>query len=101
MEKYDLTNPKTLLQLSSLMGGPIIPLAFKLLDKIFGSEATKEQGRVAAELIRHGKENGVDEMEITVNNTKGFKLNVPLDDGIKVDTVIGSDEKMTIKVKYK
>lgn len=24
-----------------------------------------------------------------------------LDDGIKVDTMIGSDEKMTIKVKYK
>ena len=34
-------------------------------------------------------------------NYRGLKLNLPIDETIKVDTLIGSDEKMTIKVKYK
>ena len=39
-------------------------------------------------------------MEITIDNHKGFKLNVPME-GEKIDTSIGSNDKMTLKVKYK
>ncbi|MBQ2173511.1 MAG: hypothetical protein II453_00065 [Alphaproteobacteria bacterium] len=31
-------------------------------------------------------------------NYRGLKLNLPIDETIKVDTLIGSDEKMTIQV---
>lgn len=40
-------------------------------------------------------------MEIILDNTKGFHFDAPIDEKCKIDTVIGSDEKVTIKVKYK
>ena len=116
MEKYDLTNKKelvnviTVLMSSSLAptllaANPLFPVILKfggmILDKIFSTETLKLQKDTAESLIKRGKENGVDEMEITVKNTRGFKLNVPIDDSIKIDTMIGADEKMHIKVKYK
>lgn len=52
-------------------------------------------------LIEAGKANGVDEMEIKLDNKKGLHIDAPIDEKCKIDTVIGSDEKVTIKVKYK
>lgn len=100
MKKYDLTNKEVLSEVLSSTGGIVYPLIRYAFDRLLASEATKTQSKAASELIRQGKEKGVDEMEITMNNTKGFKLNVPLDD-VNIDTILGSDEKMTIKVKYK
>ena len=40
-------------------------------------------------------------MEITVKNSRGFKLNMPIDEKLKIDALIGADEKMHIKIKYK
>ena len=116
MEKYDLTNNKELIKVTKdIMSGsfanallavnPLVPVILKfggmILDKIYSTETLKLQKDTAESLIKRGKENGVDEMEITVKNSRGFKLNVPIDDGIKIDTMIGADEKMHIKVKYK
>ena len=116
MEKYDLTNKKELIKVTKdIMSGPfanaliavnpLVPVILKfggmILDKIYSTETLKLQKDTAEQLIKRGKENGVDEMEITVKNSRGFKLNVPIDDGIKIDTMIGADEKMHIKVKYK
>ena len=39
-------------------------------------------------------------MEIVLNNTKGFKLNIPLEGG-KIDTVLGNDGKIHVKVRFK
>ena len=39
-------------------------------------------------------------MEITIQNSRGLKLNIPAEEA-QIDTVIGSDEKMHIRVKYK
>lgn len=72
----------------------------KIIDSIFNSDTSERQAKAAEELIKQGKENGVDNMEITIDNTKGFKLNIPIED-VKIDTMIGGDEKMIIKVKYK
>jgi hypothetical protein len=115
MEKYDLTNKKELVKVAKkLMSGPFannliagnhaIPNIWELgkmvLDKLFPSEMQELQKDTAEQLIKRGKEEGVDEMEITIKNSRGFKLNIP-DDGLKIDTLIGADEKMHIKVKYK
>ena len=72
-----------------------------ILDKVFSSDTLKLQKETAEQLIKRGKEEGVDAMEITVNNSRGFKLNMPIDESLKIDTMIGADEKMHIKVKYK
>jgi hypothetical protein len=116
MEKYDLTDKKELIKVTKyIMSGPfanaliavnpLVPVILKfggmILDKIYSTETLKLQKDTAESLIKRGKENGVDEMEITVKNSRGFKLNVPIDDGIKIDTLIGADDKMHIKVKYK
>ena len=116
MEKYDLTNKKELVNvIKDLMGSsfaapliavnPLIPVVVKfgsmIIEKIFSSEILKLQKDTAEQLIKRGKEEGVDEMEITVKNSRGFKLNMPIDENLKIDTLIGADEKMHIKVKYK
>ena len=45
----------------------------------------------------------MDEMTIKLKTTNGFNLSIPIDDKgkYKIDTMIGNDNKMTIKVKYK
>ena len=40
-------------------------------------------------------------MEITLDNKKGLHFDAPIDEGIKIGTVLGSDEKVRIRVKYK
>jgi len=117
--KFDLTNKDELRSIISgsaitigMMGAalataPIAPITVPILiagkyvaEKIFSNDTIKAQQEAAEKLIIAGKANGVDEMEITVNNTRGFKINIPVD-GVKIDTAVGADEKMIIKVKYK
>lgn len=102
MKKYDLTSNKDIQRIVSDFGmNPLNALAKYALDKITDlSNAWNTQRDVATRLIKEGKEHGVKEMEITINNTRGLKFNVPMDD-VKIDTVVGADEKMHIKVKYK
>jgi hypothetical protein len=99
---YDLTNRKELKNVieSLIDTNPLVSLVKIVLDKLFLTDTTKAQQETAIILIEKGKESGVDEMEITVDNTSGFKLNIPVDD-IKIDTMVGADEKLHIKVKYK
>ena len=116
MEKYDLTNKKELVNvITDLMGSslaptliavnPLFPVVLKfgsmILDKVFSTETLKLQKDTAEQLIKRGKEDDVDEMEITINNSRGFKLNIPIDESVKIDTMVGADEKMNIRVKYK
>lgn len=102
MKKYDLTSNKDIQRIVSDFGmNPLNALAKYALDKITDfSNAWNTQRDVATRLIKEGKEHGVKEMEITINNTRGLKFNIPMDD-VKIDTVVGADEKMHIKVKYK
>ena len=110
--KFDLTNKDELLSIitgsafdmgvmsASAIINPIVPpilVAGKYVaEKIFSKDTLKAQQEAAEKLIKAGHDNNVDEMEITVNNTRGFKLNVPLDD-VKIDTVVGADEKCVLK----
>lgn len=78
-----------------------VGMLYKIGKMIFDSDSVKKQGKTVEDLIKAGKEKGVDEMEIILDNKKGFHFDAPIDDGIKIDTVLGSDEKVRIRVKYK
>ena len=101
MKTYDLTSKKGVLDAIAtyqLFGfNPILGLAKLALDKLSSS---KDQGKIAEELIRKGKENGVKEMEITIDNNKWFGLSVPIE-GVNIKAKAGSDEKTHLKVTYK
>ena len=98
---YDLTDKKTLSNtIEILTANPVFAVGMELINKLFSTDTIKAQQATAEKLIEQGKDSGVDEMEIVVDNTRGFKLNLPIDKDIKIDTIIGADEKMHIKVKY-
>ena len=68
----------------------------EILD-IFKTDTSK-QAIAAEELIKAGKDNGVDKMEIKFQLVGG-RLNIP-EDGI-IDMQIGKSEETCIKVIYK
>ena len=83
---YDLTDKKTLSNtIEILTANPVFAVGMELINKLFSTDTIKAQQATA---------------ENVVDNTRGFKLNLPIDKDIKIDTIIGADEKMHIKVKY-
>ena len=64
------------------------------------SDNTKEQAEVAGELLKKGKELGVKNMQITLNNTKGINLKIPID-GVDITTMVGSNNTITVNAEYK
>ena len=102
IQKYDLTNQSELKEIITtyVFSDPVLALGKYVFDKIFSTDTFALQKETAEKLIQRGKENGVSEMEITIDNKRGFKLNVPVE-GVQIDTRLGADEKMHVKVKYK
>ena len=109
MKNFDLTTQKGMESVKKYIGdnatlfavNPVLGLGKYVIDKIFDSSKTYEaQREVAVELIKKGKENGVDEMEITMENNRGGKFNIPVEDA-KIDASVGTDEKLHVRVKYK
>lgn len=83
--------------------GELLKFAEKIFEKLFGhgpEELDRSKRETIERLIRSGKEQGVDEMEIKTKDTRGLKLNVPAED-ITIDFVVGNDNDTIIKVKYK
>ena len=62
--------------------------------------AIEAQRKVALDIIRAGKENDADEIEITISQKAGVSLGSDVD-GIPIEFIVGSSDKMTLKVKYK
>ncbi|MBQ7711312.1 MAG: hypothetical protein IJT39_05735 [Bacteroidales bacterium] len=102
MKHYNLTTIEGLKVAKEVLTSvnPFADLAVKVVEKILSSDSSKEQARIAEKLIKQGKENNVDEMEITLNNTKGLDMKIPMD-GVEITTMVGSKEETVIKVKYK
>ena len=99
-KKYDLTKKDVLW---AVLGdwNSIIKVGKSLIDSFFNNtESISKQQEAAEALIKRGKEEGVDEIEITLENTNGFKFNAPIE-GVNIDACLGSNDKMTLKVKYK
>ena len=79
-------------------------LAEKLVSTIkdfFSNDKTMEgQKATAIELIKAGKNNNVDEIEIILEQDAGINIEAEVE-GIPVKAMIGKDGKMKLKVKYK
>lgn len=102
MKHYNLTTIEGLKVAKEVLTSvnPFANLAVKVVEKILSSDSSKEQARIAEKLIKQGKENNVDEMEITLRNAKGIDLKIPTD-GVDVTMTVGANEMTTLKVKYK
>ena len=70
-------------------------------DSLTQKDKIEAQKDMVSTLIKQGKENGVDNMEITVDNTVGLSFNGSQIDGCPIKATLGSNDKMTIKVQYK
>lgn len=100
MKKFDLTTEAGLNLVRSYF--PLPYLIFKIGNAILSrnSESVRKQKEMAEALIEKGYRDGVDEMEITVDNSTGVKINIPTDK-CSVDTLVGTNDKMTLRIKYK
>ena len=87
-----IQNPATALIKMALEKG------YDLLTQKDKIEAQKD---MVSTLIKQGKENGVDNMEITVDNTVGLSFDGSQIDGCPIKATLGSNDKMMIKVQYK
>lgn len=101
---FDLTTKKGQKEASQYLVpgllGITLPLGIAawLISK--NKKSASGQGELAERLIKTGKENGVDNLEITVDKKVGssFETNIK---GVSINSMLGSDDKMTLKVKYK
>ena len=59
-----------------------------------------EQRKVAIDIIRAGKENGADEIEITISQKAGVGLSSDVD-GVPIEFIVGASGTMKLKIKYK
>lgn len=101
--KFDLTTEKGLKTASDIAAVfPMVSLASKIGKAILSrnTESVQNQRAVAEALIEKGYRNGVDEMEITMDNTTGAKISIPMDK-CSVETMLGADDKLTLRVKFK
>jgi hypothetical protein len=113
-QRYDVTSPEArkaaLVQALSPpwwlhvipVGVPVWTL-WKFAELYSAESAAREvesQRRTAVEIIKAGKEHGVDELEITVSEQAGVSLGSSID-GFPVQFNAGTQGKMTVKVKYK
>lgn len=81
-----------------LLSNPILFIGKMLVDKLFTS--TQESGKVIEDIIRKGREEGVDVMEIIYHDKGGFDFNAPID-GVEIKAHAGKDNTIKMKVKYK
>lgn len=72
----------------------------KLSSLVSGKDISEEQRMTALEVIKAGKENNVEEIEIEVDQAVGMKL-ISDNEVLKSNAVIGSSGRMKIKIKYK
>lgn len=96
-EKWDLTTDQGVLKAIVLLGTPI-PSILAFLRDFFNTDTSK-QAEMVERLIRQGKKDGVDEMEIKLKKFAGISLNIPED--VNIELKAGKDEETIIKVKYK
>ena len=94
---WDLTNKKGMLHAYNQMYS-IPKMAYELIKDFLSTDTTK-QAKTVEDIIRAGRGNHVDMMEIKLKKFWGGKINVPED--INIDMKLGKDEETIIKVKYK
>ena len=76
MLQYNLTTKEGIQKAKESLTfvNPVASFLIKIAEKVLKSDNSKEQAQLAEELIKQGKKNKVDEMEITLSNTKGVDV---------------------------
>ena len=72
----------------------------KAWDLFSTNDTIQEQRKTAVDLIKAGKDNGVDEMKIIIDETAGLDIGSEVE-GIPVRAKIGKSGKVSLEVKYK
>lgn len=112
-EKFDLTTPEGFGKVAEFLSNDKIMKGFRLLfpghalllklgktlmDKVFSTP--EEMGKVVNDLIKEGKEQGVEEMEIKMKDKGGINLDGIVCDACNVNFHIGKDQEIIMNVKY-
>jgi len=61
--------------------------------------SVEQQIKVLPDLLEAGKKNGVDEMEVEVDNKVGAYFKSPIE-GVNIEAGVGSKNTMKLKIKY-
>ena len=109
-QKFDLTTQEgrknALLQLALNPFSPYYFIGKALFDGIASltsgtnEKEIEEQRKAAIDIIRAGKENGADEIEITMSQKAGVGLASDVD-GVPIEFIVGASGTMKLKIKYK
>jgi hypothetical protein len=97
----DLTTPEGRDDVLELLC-PALPLFRKALDafKTYVVDSTQAQKQAAVDIIRAGRDSGVESMTIKMERTAGIDLGVSVDD-IPLKMKVGDSGTVEIFVKYK
>lgn len=72
----------------------------KAWNLISSPDTIQEQRKTAIDLIKAGRDNGIDEMKITLDQTAGIDIGADIE-GLPIKAKIGKSGKMTLEIKYK
>lgn len=112
-EKFDLTTPEGFGKVAEFLSSEKIIKGFRnfspvsyllvklgkaLMDKVFSTP--DEMGKVVSDLIKEGKERGVEEMEIKMKDKGGINLDGIICDAGNVNFHFGKDQEIIMHVKY-
>jgi hypothetical protein len=72
----------------------------KTWDWVSSPDTIQEQRKTAIDLIKAGRENGVDEMKITLDQIAGIDIGADVE-GIPIKAKVGKNGKMILEVKFR
>ena len=102
-KKFDLTTVegKEIIKKFLMFTNPTLMIV-SLMKELFKSKNVDKQSKIADALIRKGKDEGLEEMEIVLDNSKGgFNFSVPIE-GVQISAGMSlPNDKIILKVKYK
>jgi hypothetical protein len=79
---------------------PLLWTVGKILDATAPASGAAKQSEAAVEIIKAGKENGVDKMTIVMDEQAGAQFSAPIE-GVNISAGVGSKGKIKIEVTYK
>lgn len=102
MKNFNLTTQKGVMEAYNYAFSEyldLIPRSIKSpIERIFASP--QEQQKLVEDIIKKGKEEGVDSIEIELKDKGGINLDMPIE-GCEIKGNIGKNQEYRINVKYK
>lgn len=79
---------------------PLLWTVGKILDATAPASGAAKQSEAAVNIIKAGKENGVEKMTIVMDEQAGAHFSAPIE-GVNISAGVGSKGKIRIEVTYK